>query len=586
MALQRGTASNVMGEFTSSNTLFRPGIKYITGSDKTSNIRLRLLPDFNESLSHADPAYPTSWVPYRQAGVMNQTTGRDELSGFFIQLRAYRYWGRQQLTFFSPSCRDLDPTASIEDRIDPIAACREVARKDGRWKHLTEKPTGPDSDKLDKAPLAGPSTMAFMNAITWSQSQTGVIMPDTVCNSIVGLSGMGFDLLIKQLDWLTTAEARREQLDPAWPTYLLGDVMAPTWGRIGWFAQQATEGNKSQQIWTVKFTAQDQRLVGDALMPLAPDVANRFLAGRYNLGDTEKVLHVMKPKEVIEMMLADGLLPRDLIAYACSHIADIPGGGGPTFAAASTVHPGMAPGLAHPHGTSSAPPMQAANPFGGQAMPTPVDPFGGAAGAPPMPAPMAANPFGGASGAPQMPAPMAANPFGGAPVSAAPFGSGAPVAANPFGGAPDAPFGGLPPTANPFGGAPSAPPMPAPAPQAAPAEALDWFMWEGDRATGKAVPSTLTQVTAAAAANPRVMICSTAPNAVWKIPSDYGIQIPTTAAPAAPAAPIAPAPAAGAPLTAEERTEMNELIARSQTSQLELPMLHRLISLQDRARLG
>ena len=198
MSLRKGAASNSMADFTSSNTLFRQGVKTVFPGANSSNVRVRLLPGFNEQLGAADPAKPLSWTPYRQMGVINQTTGRDEFSEFYIQLRVYRFWGRQESSFFSPSCLDLSPNSLPEDRHDPVLLCREVARKDGRWKYLTEKPTGPETDKFDKAVLPNYSTQAFTNGIAWTQAPTGQIDASSVGNAIVGLSNMGFELLLKR----------------------------------------------------------------------------------------------------------------------------------------------------------------------------------------------------------------------------------------------------------------------------------------------------------------------------------------------------------------------------------------------------
>lgn len=611
MAIKLGSNSLSQADYSSANLAFKAGVNIIFPGKKTVNLNVRILPAFDENMSFADPGRALSWIPYRTDEI-DAKSGREKLSGWFVMLKTYRYWGRLEQTFFSPSVLDLDDTAKPEDILDPIHMCREIARKsqDPRWKALTEKPVGTDN-QMDKAILCAPSAQAYINAVTWQNAPTGAILAETVQNSIVALSHTGFEYLIEQLDWMMTVEAQQDpnNVDPRWPTYLLGDVTSPDRGRRGWLTQQEAKGNARNAAWTIKFTAADQKLQGSALMPLAGEAAMKFLAGRYILNDSANVLNILKPQEIVQLMINDGAIPRDLIQHACSHIADISGVVGPTFASAVHV---TAQSPASPFGAPAmpAPTQQAASPFGAPAMPMPAQQAASPFGAPAMPTQQTASPF----GAPAQQTPFTAPgvPMGapGQPMTSVPsqafqaapsgvpgmFGSAAPVASTPFAPQPggDAAFGAPPvmqqfiqalPTMPPAAlGAPPAPPAPPAAPPApAPVEGLDWFIWQNEQP----VAMTRSQVLAVAAQNPQIPVCPKGSTSWGTVTS---CNVAGTAAPAAPTAAMAIPQTtvqhtgeALAPLSEIEFAEFRQLKEATKTSELPISQHKRMLDLTKRA---
>ena len=387
-------------------SMTKPGVEALFASSKKVGLVVRVLPAFNDSVPPTDPAFKTSWAPYRDRDAINPEKGTPMFTRWAQEIRAYRFFGKSESSFISPSTMAMliDDPQPIH-KACPIMDLRKFCSKHDQLKHLVDKDGGESDSKYAKAIIPASSKLAVFGVAYVHQQQATA----KVALQFLTMGGMMY--LRECLDWPMTTDPQAQQMrDEAWPDFLLGDITAPNRGARA-FVVQRQIANVNAKPWCLQFTAHDQRIGGFQAAPISPEV----LAQRYDFLSPD-VLNIPTYQEIVDFLHADGIVPRDVIAYACGGGADVSTQQPPTFAAAVTGFPGPAAGG-----------------FGGA-------PAGGGFGAP----------AGGGFGAP-------APAFGGAPAGG--FG-GAP--AGGFGGAPAGGFGGAPAPA--FGGAPAGGGFGAPAP--------------------------------------------------------------------------------------------------------------------------
>lgn len=500
--------------------IVRPGVEWLIPSDKKVGLAIRIKPALDTRLEPTDPNFPLSWRPYRDRGTQDEKSGLPAFTEWFSMPRVYRYFGNTGLHFVSPTSRPEGMGFSEADRADPLNHIRSFCKKPGnnQWAYLIDKPEKNDKDengKFAKATVGWPESIALYNVWYVHQDET------TPVDAVTFVTTGGHKHVKDQMDAQRPAAIDQNSplFDPAWPEFLLGDPTDPNRGYWANFRKYQV-GNGGAKPWCPLWSSRPGHLDPTGLRgaPLTVEAMKK----RWDI-TSEDVLWIESYQRLVEIIINDGAIPREVVAQACGHMCSIPGNGAPqqTYAAAATggmfappTHaedqiPGLAPaalGMTAPFGTpvgaeqfpaagqqfpspagQGFAPQQAQQPFGAPApqsfgapapapqsfgAPAPApQPFGApAAAAFPQQAgapfqPLGAPPAGQAFGAPA-PAPQ---PFGGQPQGAPPVGhtfapQGAP-ASQPF-GAPAGPQGGFAPqpAASPLGGhaMPSAAPGNAP----------------------------------------------------------------------------------------------------------------------------
>lgn len=422
--LQGGSESESVGDYTRGmSSMTHDGVE-IFFAKKDKHMQVRLLPARDNSLSPADAAYPTSVVPYRRddgQGV-DAETQTELFTAWFVMVRGYRFFGNSGSDFLSPLTMARIPGIDPMKAADPINDVRQLAYNspDPSIKALTDKGSG--GDKYSSLiPLS--SVYVLFNALVNDGEKWH---PES---EIYAATSAAFEDLKEALAVRRHDGCANIPLDPVWGKYMLGDVTSLTHGAIANISKRQV-GTVSP--WCFDYTTNKQAATGYISHPMDPaDAATQaILTSRKDLMDTEKVLKFLSYQEIVELIVADGKIPYNLIAEACGGRCNMPPAPKQNTAVSSPgADPSGAPASTPPGAAPSAPPESA--PPGGQSAGPPA---GGAM--PPGAAPATA-------------------PGASAPGATA-------LATAPGASAPGVAPGGA--SAGPPAGTPSAPPSDAPAP--------------------------------------------------------------------------------------------------------------------------
>jgi hypothetical protein len=129
-------------------------------------------------------------------------------------------------------------------------------------------------------------------------------------NRILMLNSAAFDELIKDLD--AYRPGNMSSIDPNWPDFMFGDITNPE--RAIKFTSQAAKTNIS---FTKMCLGTYDRRTG--LNYVVEDLTTRpeILAGRYDLTDTDNLIHIPTYDEVVNQLVIEGTVPYNLIAEVC-----------------------------------------------------------------------------------------------------------------------------------------------------------------------------------------------------------------------------------------------------------------------------
>jgi len=282
--------------------------KYLVPSQKTK-ANGRILPAFDKNLDFRDEAYPTSFMPYRDPDAkVDPDTKKMGFTGWYLQFAGYRFFGNSREDLVSPrSIRMFDEHASATECADPIQDCRSLAysRKDSGDElaaSLVDKP------KDFKAYHALPSLemKVVMNSYTQVDRKAHEVMPLILTQGAMGL-------MKRELCWPQGTNPR----DPNFPQFMLGDITHP---ETGLRFEIVAEETNSFTVIIPKFTQEEFGLAGAQVMPVNKDI----LAQRLDFLDLSSMV-IPTYQQLVDLLIAEGKVPLDLIKEACSYNADIGG---------------------------------------------------------------------------------------------------------------------------------------------------------------------------------------------------------------------------------------------------------------------
>lgn len=281
---------------------YHGGVEAMTPS-ANKGFRGRILPGFDWALSKADAQFGTSWAPYRDASVMSRQTHLPEFTSFFLQVRCYTWFGKEHVRFLSPETRRFLGCVDPNSMRDPIQDIRRAALKDAHYKHLTQR----DPNSKDNPVIPFPSQKCLFNVYG------DEIGGQNMRNMIIDVSKKAVEDLQHKLD--TFRRASDEVWDPEWADYMLGDVTNPSTGA----ATTVTSIPSTPLPFNgFVFNASHTSTGGLQRLPVGPDI----LAGRYNLW-SEDVLRILSAQEIVDIIVADGMIPYELIERVCGGYANV-----------------------------------------------------------------------------------------------------------------------------------------------------------------------------------------------------------------------------------------------------------------------
>ena len=280
-----------------------------------------ILPAFDSNLSPADTAYSTGVSPYRDMTVRDKS-GRPAMTAWFVPLGfkpegskftkggIYKYFGKSKSTFISPT------TIGMPDPIVDLAIWIRVQKKkynDTTWMHLVERKeyNSQDPTATEIQALPSPQMAIMMNVIS-TGSNPHDDNKDKLENRILVVTDTTFTNLLDDLNAYTPAGMT--SIDPAFPRYKLGDITNPNAalkfttekmsGNITWVHLNFGETKEDPMAGTIMFYGSQMQVTPEQL------------AGRYNLTDTDNVIHIPTYDDIVMQLLVEGLVPREVMLAA------------------------------------------------------------------------------------------------------------------------------------------------------------------------------------------------------------------------------------------------------------------------------
>jgi len=304
-AIKGGSSGDNAQKGASNNySIFKPGIFWHKLSTKKSET-VRLLPAFDYSLSTADAAFKESYVAYRDVNLPTDETNTPGFTEWYFNLNVYSFWGAEKRSFISRTTGTTIPPKGV----DPVYDLYSYAKNSDNlaYKKLTEK----GKTLEDQAILRFPQVLCVSNGLM-ENDMTHKLENKIVCYTNTAL---------KDLKNALKKRAGRgdKVISPKWDMFMLGDVTDPETGAV------ANTVAKVVGVSTIKtacfaYTDDPESLDGYVAHTFNPKSkeGKAFLAGRYNIMDTDNVLIVPTYEEVLEYVLAEPSIPFELVDAVCS----------------------------------------------------------------------------------------------------------------------------------------------------------------------------------------------------------------------------------------------------------------------------
>lgn len=292
--------------------MFKPDAKVsAVFINKKTRVNGIILPAFDSSMNKTDTAYKAGYSPYRVRNVSDPTTGCPYFSDWFVTLEGYNYYGNGKMNFFSPKSVGCP---------DPIQELRDFCWKkhnagDFAYDYLINRP-----EKFGE-PFALPKTtkLTMLNVVCPATYEKDPVQGDT--NRIMILKSSATDRLFEDLNEPVYRGMASIPSDEWTELFCRGDVTNPA------SAVQftiATDTLKNNMEYT--YLALGRVVIENGHRTFRCNrtvITEEQLMGRFDLTDTEHVIHVPSYQEIVDMLIQDNLVPFELIQTVCGEKANV-----------------------------------------------------------------------------------------------------------------------------------------------------------------------------------------------------------------------------------------------------------------------
>lgn len=275
--------------------------------ENSTNFSCVILPAFDSSMNPLDAAFKDSVMPYRDKNYKTET-GAYAFSGWFVSVQGYKFYGKGMSTFISPR------TVGAPDPIYELTTYVRNAMRSGdkTYAYLVER-YAPKSGKFTA--LMNPGMMHLVNI--WGNNTNVRAKDQSTKNRVLLLATTAFTKLVSDLDSYGTTD----DADPNWPNYLYGDPTDPDRAIICTPSSYSTVASGSNRQISCQVLNLGTVTPQGQILHLATQrtkVTPEMLRGRYNLTDTENVLHIPSYDEIVELLVEEELVPYELVEKVCS----------------------------------------------------------------------------------------------------------------------------------------------------------------------------------------------------------------------------------------------------------------------------
>jgi hypothetical protein len=301
-------------------------IMFLTGKQSVTG---RILPARDLSYGHADPAYKTSVVPYRdlESGRQNPSDGTPAFTNWFVTVELQSFVGGTYkdggIDYVSPITLQKMAGVTGVDAMDPVAECFFLVK---RWLKEDKEKNNLSPDRRaylertvdrggmrDNPMFQSPNTTSFVNV--WAvDPQDGKHK-----NALLKLGKTAMDHL-KEVLSNRTPRSMNSPHDPTWPDYLLGDITDPKIG-LQFHSTQAQFPAVARPVNVLRFSNnhKEQDLTGAKPLPVSEEV----LAGRFEIAGDNHVFEIPTFQEILDWMVDSGKFDLDIVKEACGAHGDM-----------------------------------------------------------------------------------------------------------------------------------------------------------------------------------------------------------------------------------------------------------------------
>jgi hypothetical protein len=279
-------------------------VKWVSPATKRID-QFRLLPAFDSTYAANDPARALSHIPYRDRGKHIKNTNIPEFTNWFYIVKGHSFFGPNSERFSTPASF----CGYIGDGKDPIMDMYTYlkALKDPTYNHLWDtKVSKTTLIKIPKPTLL--ANVLHFNDKTSKWENKVLILGKAATKDLLEYS-------LTERRGLDDNQQQEMVVSQAWGEYLLGDPTSVTDGCYATTVNKIVEGNYASGC--LGFFDPKLRLKSRKPFPIDVNTeeGRGYLAGRYDL---ERVIRIMSYEEVVDMVVADNIVPYNIVQAACS----------------------------------------------------------------------------------------------------------------------------------------------------------------------------------------------------------------------------------------------------------------------------
>lgn len=301
--LRGGSESEVRESYT--HGFFHDGVKsYVARASQPTECRI--LPAFDTSKKQGSEAYKASHVPYRdRSAPEDYYTKSPGFASFYYAVSGFTWYGNNKLSFLSPLTGGSTNRSGVCPAQDVYRFC--FKNEDQQLHSLTQSQGKSEPATVSRARNFGLLNCHMKDPKTNEEGNYVLIITSSCLN---------------QLKKRLSQRAGREDpiITEGFKEFLYGDVTDIETGSTAFIKETHIEDNPMLKFAGLFFSDTDGYLKGRQAAPI--DASSSILTDRYDIADTETVTDIKTYDEVLEMLVADGAIPYDVIVRACSRYAE------------------------------------------------------------------------------------------------------------------------------------------------------------------------------------------------------------------------------------------------------------------------
>lgn len=272
-------------------------VDFLSAKYTASSYYCVILPSFDYSLSPEDRAFGESYIPCRDKEHLDRE-GNYKLTGWYVSFRGYTFYGKNYISFASPTSWREDDGTPLPDPI--LDLYNYVKKNEEEYGKLLEWKT------FSRTVLQRPNILYLMNV--WGPPSNSQDKDQEEKNRLLLLKYTGWQALLSDMNRTGTTD----NVDKNWPNHVFGDPTDPKRAIICTRKGYATQtGQVSQGLFlgSTQFNRE-----GLHLNIRTREVSTKMLRGRVDL---RNVIYQPSYDEIVDLLVSEEYIPYELIEQVC-----------------------------------------------------------------------------------------------------------------------------------------------------------------------------------------------------------------------------------------------------------------------------